>query len=962
MNDPYGVALDASGNLYLADTSNNRIREVAAGTGIITTVAGNGTQSYSGDGGAATSAELNVPYGVAVDASGNLYIADTYNNRIREVAAGTGIITTVAGNGTQSYSGDGGAATSAELNYPYGVAVDASGNLYIADCYNSRIRKVAAGTGIITTVAGNGTAAYSGDGGAATSAKLYFPCGVALDASGNLYIVDTSNNRIRMVSAVSPPLNETIISFPTTAVGSSAVVQNVLIETTEAETISSITVPASLGGSQEFTVGSITGCTIGASNASGTTCTVPITFTPAYPGLRQLPLQVVTSQGIVNIGLEGTGTGPQAALTPGIITTVAGNGTQGYSGDGGAAISSELDEPDGVAVDASGNLYIADLANNRIRKVAVGTGIISTVAGNGTAGYSGDGGAATSAELNYPYGVAVDASGNLYIADAYNSRIRQVAAATGIITTVAGNGTEGYSGDGGAATSAKLNIPSGVAVDISGNLYIVDTENGRIRKVAAATGIITTVVGNGGQGYSGDGGAAISAELDLPYGVAVDASGNLYIADTFSSRIRMVSAATGIITTVAGNGTRGYSGDGGAATSSELDELTGVAVDASGNLYIADGGTDKIRKVAAATGIVTTVAGNGPRGYSGDGGAATSAELDVPYGVAVDASGNLYISDEGSNRIRKVNVATTPALTFATTPVGVQSADSPKSFTLSNTGTSAMTILVPSSRTNPSISTGFSYDASSTCPQLSVSSSAYSLNAGSNCTYSVDFIPASAGSYSGSLVLNDNSLNNSGSSQSVSLSGTATQSSQTITFMVSGTAVTVLPGATTGNTSTITVTPSGGFTGSVVMTAAVTSTPTGAQDLPTLSFGSTSPVSITGTTAGTATLTISTTAATSAVLVYPKHNGVPWYTTGGATLTCILLFSIPVRRRRWQTMLGMLALLVALSGGLLACGGANGGGGGSTTNPGTTPGAYTVTITGTSGSTTTTGAVTLNVQ
>jgi sugar lactone lactonase YvrE len=783
-----------------------------------------------------------------VDASGNLYIADTYNNRIREVAAGTGIITTVAGNGTQSYSGDGGAATSAELNYPYGVAVDASGNLYIADCYNSRIRKVAAGTGIITTVAGNGTAAYSGDGGAATSAKLYFPCGVALDASGNLYIVDTSNNRIRMVSAVSPPLNETIISFPTTAVGSSAVVQNVLIETTEAETISSITVPASLGGSQEFTVGSITGCTIGASNASGTTCTVPITFTPAYPGLRQLPLQVVTSQGIVNIGLEGTGTGPQAALTPGIITTVAGNGTQGYSGDGGAAISSELDEPDGVAVDASGNLYIADLANNRIRKVAVGTGIISTVAGNGTAGYSGDGGAATSAELNYPYGVAVDASGNLYI------------------------------------------------------------------------------------------------------------------ADTFSSRIRMVSAATGIITTVAGNGTRGYSGDGGAATSSELDELTGVAVDASGNLYIADGGTDKIRKVAAATGIVTTVAGNGPRGYSGDGGAATSAELDVPYGVAVDASGNLYISDEGSNRIRKVNVATTPALTFATTPVGVQSADSPKSFTLSNTGTSAMTILVPSSRTNPSISTGFSYDASSTCPQLSVSSSAYSLNAGSNCTYSVDFIPASAGSYSGSLVLNDNSLNNSGSSQSVSLSGTATQSSQTITFMVSGTAVTVLPGATTGNTSTITVTPSGGFTGSVVMTAAVTSTPTGAQDLPTLSFGSTSPVSITGTTAGTATLTISTTAATSAVLVYPKHNGVPWYTTGGATLTCILLFSIPVRRRRWQTMLGMLALLVALSGGLLACGGANGGGGGSTTNPGTTPGAYTVTITGTSGSTTTTGAVTLNVQ
>ena len=216
-----------------------------------------------------------------------------------------------------------------------------------------------------------------------------------------------------------------------------------------------------------------------------------------------------------------------------------------------------------MAVDASGNLYIADTGNNRIRKVSA-TGIITTVAGNGSAGYSGDGGPATSAQLDGPEGVAVDGSGNLYIADTCNNRIRKVSA-TGIITTVAGNGSAGYSGDGGPATSAQLSLPAGVAVDGSGNLYIADSGNNRIRKVSA-TGIITTVAGNGSPGYSGDGGPATSAQLNQPAGVAVDASGNLYIADSSNNRIRKVSA-TGIITTVAGNGFDGYSGDGGPATS-----------------------------------------------------------------------------------------------------------------------------------------------------------------------------------------------------------------------------------------------------------------------------------------------------------------------------------------------------------------------------------------------------------
>ena len=297
-------------------------------------------------------------------------------------------------------------------------------------------------------------------------------------------------------------------------------------------------------------------------------------------------------------------------------------------------------------MDASGNLFIADVDNNVIRKVST-TGVITTVAGNGTQGYSGDGGSADSAELNSPEGVAVDASGNLFIGDVTNNRIRKVST-SGIITTVAGNGTLGYSGDGGSATSAALAYPSGVAVDASGNLFIAD--NNRIRKVSTS-GVITTVAGNGTRGYSGDGGSADSAELNSPRGVAVDTSGNLFIADQGNNRIRKVSTS-GIITTVAGNGRQGYSGDGGSADSAELDPIS-VAVDASGNLFIADYANFRIRKVSTS-GVITTVAGNGTRGYSGDGGSADSAELNSPEGVAVDASGNLFITDYYNNRIREV--------------------------------------------------------------------------------------------------------------------------------------------------------------------------------------------------------------------------------------------------------------------------------------------------------------------
>ncbi len=656
LNGPFCAAVDSTGNLYLVDRENNRIRKVTAG-GTITTVAGNGTQGYSGDNGTATAAMLNLPTDVALDNMGNLYIADEFNHRIRKMAIETGIITTVAGNGTEGYSGDNGAAVAASLSSPCSVAVDSAGNLFIADGANHRIRKVAAGTGIITTVAGNGARGYTGDNVAATAAALFFPTGVAVDRNGNIFIADHLNQRIRKVAAVTGiittlagagyagysgdggPAEAALIDNPNGLAVDDA--GNLFIADTLNNRIRKVAAGTGIittvaGGVEwQFNLGDN-----GLATAANLT----------YPN-------GVTVDGAGNILIADTLAQRirKVAADTGIITTVVGNGLASsagsYSGDGGTATAATLNHSSGVAVNSAGNLYIVDSENNRIRKVAAGTGIITTVAGNGARGYAGDGGLATEASL-FPCGIAQDSAGNLFIADCLNNRIRKVDAGTGIITTVAGNGVAGYSGDGGAAIAATLFYPDGIAVDSAGNLFIADDYNHRIRKVAAGTGIITTVAGNGAQGYAGDNGAATEATLNYPNGVTLDSAGNLYIAD--SPNYRKVAAGTGIITTVAGNGTHGYSGDGGAATLASLDGPTGIALDSAGNFYIADIGNNRIRMVAAGTGIITTVAGNGTQGYSGDNSAATAAALNSPTGVAVDSAGNLYIADYDNNRIRMV--------------------------------------------------------------------------------------------------------------------------------------------------------------------------------------------------------------------------------------------------------------------------------------------------------------------
>jgi len=346
------------------------------------------------------------------------------------------------------------------------------------------------------------------------------------------------------------------------------------------------------------------------------------------------------------------------------IRTIAGTGTPGYAGDGGVATSALLNYPSNLAVDAAGNVYFVDNGNNRIRKVAT-DGTITTVAGNGVGGFSGDGGPATSARLQNPYSIAVDAAGIIYIGDDGNNRIRKVDA-QGTITTYAGTGVSGFSGDGGPATSANLRVAS-LAIDAAGTVYFTDQGNGYVRKIAP-NGIISTIAGTGTSGYSGDGGPGTSAQIRSPYGVGVDAAGNVYFAEISNHVIRRVTPQ-GIISTYAGTGVNGSTGDGGQATLARLATPGGMAVDPSGNVFFNQFGTNQVRKVAP-DGVISTVAGTGQAGYSGDGGPSTSARLNDTEGLASDTAGNLYLADSSNNVVRRVDGPVTLKVT------GVPTADS----------------------------------------------------------------------------------------------------------------------------------------------------------------------------------------------------------------------------------------------------------------------------------------------
>ncbi len=646
LKNPEKLAIDASGNIYIADGLNNRIRKVNA-NGIITTVAGNGNASFSGDGGPAKAAGLNNPAGVAIDANGNIYIADTYNHRIRKVNK-NGIISTIAGNGTPGYTGDGVAATATELSFPQQVAVDATGNLYISDFSNQRIRRVGK-NGIISTVAGNGGYGNSGNGGLATNAAIDSPGDLALDASGNMYITEPYEGYVRKITAAG--IISTIAGTgPSYSYGGDG----------GAATAAALNVPwgVTVDATGNVYIADASNQRIRKINTTGIISTVAGGGSSglgdggqATTAMLHLPTGVaLDAAGNIYI-VDENDNRIRKVTSGGVITTFAG----GWVGDGGPATTAALFHPAGVATDALGNVYIADANYSRVRKVST-SGIITTIAGTGEQGYSGEGGQATAAELNYPYAVAVDGQGNVYIADVGNNRIRKVAT-NGVISTFAGTGVQGYGGDGNAATTAKFSGPYGIAIDVAGNVYIADLGNERVRKVGI-NGIINTIAGNGTQGYSGDGGAATAAQLLSPGGIAVDAVGNVYITDQGNSRIRKVGT-NGTISTIAGNGTQGYSGDGAAATDAEINIPASISVDAAGRVFIVDLYNQRIRKVGT-NGIITTITGTGTLGYSGDGGPAVLAQIYSPTGVTTDAAGNVYIADNHNDRIRKITAGALP--------------------------------------------------------------------------------------------------------------------------------------------------------------------------------------------------------------------------------------------------------------------------------------------------------------
>ena len=526
MYNPLDLVIDSSGNIYFSDNSNHRIRKIDT-NGVITTVAGTGDAGSDGDNGSATSAKLNRPWGLALDSNQNLYIGEL--SKIRKVDT-NGIITTFAGTGIQGYSGDGGAATAAKLAQVSDMLFDSNGNLIINDRDAFVVRKIDT-NGVITTIAGTGQSGYGGDGGPAVNATIGFVEKLMV-VNGNIYFADITFDVIRKIDVDG--------------------------------NISSITKGVVLDSQKK-----------------------KIEDTPFYiPRNMDYDLE-----GNLYVAEQETHTIRKVDLD-GNVTVVAGNGSSGYSGDSGLAINASLSAPRSVAVDGAGNLYISDYNNYRIRKVDT-NGIITTIAGTGESGYSGDGGAASSAKVNRPYQIDADSNGNIYFVSLGNHVVRKIDL-NGNISTIAGTGESGYSGDGGAATSAKLNFPVGIGI-YDGNIFVSDYSNNRIRKIDS-NGMISTIAGDGTGGFSGDGGVATSAVLYGPGAIAVDQSGNIIFSDILNRRFRKITT-NGKIITIAGNGDMGLNDADSDPTKNPIQSAYGIAVDQKNNIVIADSWGFMIRKL-----------------------------------------------------------------------------------------------------------------------------------------------------------------------------------------------------------------------------------------------------------------------------------------------------------------------------------------------------------------------------
>lgn len=667
-----GVATGSFGNLYLSDTTNNRILKVDT-SGIITIFAGTGTAGFTGDGGPATAAELDLPYGLALDVAGNLYVADYGNNVVRRIAP-DGTISTVAGGGMQADASEGSPATSIPLLGPRNLVFDAAENLYISEFNGARVRRVDP-SGNVWTVAGTGVAGSNDETGSGAYAQLSYPAGLAVDGSGNLYIADTGVVHIETVASEVAIIRK--VQLATGIMSSVPVPQSLQFSPVALAVDSNATLYASDGaGVLSYTQAGVWSAFAGVlSLPAGSTLA---TFIQGYSGDGGLATSAELT-GVQDLALSPAGTFYIADSTrvrsvdvSRIMHTVAGSGPQGEqeAGDGGPATSAVLNNPSAVALDYSGNLFIADKGFHRIRQVA-SSGTITTAAGTGIAGYNGDGKPAGAAELSSPSGVSVDARGSLVIADTYNQRIRKVTG--GVIATAVGTGSSGNSTQNTQPLQTPVQYPSGVCFDLGGNQYVVDRGANKVLQVPPGGGLVVIFAGQSdgtpGSGAAGDGGLARAAHLNAPTACATDSGGNVYIADTGNNRIRMVTAA-GIISTVAGTGSPGVPGQGdeGPATAAALSSPTGVAVDGSGNMFLSDSANHRIRMVTT-DGVMHSIAGTGAPGLAGDGGSAQIAQFFNPSGIVVDGSGNLYVADMGNNRIRRLAPQVAQPVTAPISPV-----------------------------------------------------------------------------------------------------------------------------------------------------------------------------------------------------------------------------------------------------------------------------------------------------
>jgi sugar lactone lactonase YvrE len=778
LSGPNGIAVDAAGNLYVADSGNNRVLEIAAGGGAQTTVPITG---------------LNRPVSVAVDSLDNLYVVDYRNQRVLQIAAGGGqtvvaptylsqptavavdsynnvYITDKGDNSLVEVPASGATPFYAQNNtlpsQPNGVAVDKFGNVFVASL-----------SGYFTLYAGGGLVRPLGTGWQA-------PAGVATDSSGNVYVVDENAGLVDVLVPGAVDIGQANVcpsSGTQTPPCGQSVTLNYNVEAAS-QNITSVAVKVATQGAENLDY-TATANTCTGDFTTNTTCAITVNFAPTAPGVRMGAVDVVgtvaPSGDVVHrqqkkprarpnfilpsgatelstVYVHGLGVGPLASFDAGIISTLS-----------NAFLSGNY--LTGIRTDSSGNIYAADNGQCVVYEFTP-PNTTAVIAGSGSCGpESGDGGAATSATFSRLWGIAVDSRGDLFISDPANSVIREVDGITGIIDTIAGiAGSRGHTPDGALAIAATLTDASGMAVDGAGNLYYADGRENLVRRIDASSGILTTVAGNyaAGAGYSGDGSLATSAQMYFPLTLAIDSAGNLYIADDGNNVIRKVDAATGIITTAAGQGPpaiAGYAGDGGPATSALLDDPEGVGVDAAGNIYIADSSNLLIRKINVHSGIITTAAGvysDGVETYTGDGGAATLAGLSYMQDVTVDPGGNIIIADSDNSAIRKVTAASGIAA-FGSFAVG--SSSPAIDVTLTNDGNSEIDLSALLASANFNLS-----GSDTSCTASSA------LTPGESCILGIEFLPTTTGSLTGTITATDNVGNNATSTQSVALSGTGT--------------------------------------------------------------------------------------------------------------------------------------------------------------------------------------------